>query len=96
MYAGLHALLRCKIDIELKRDKAAGDADGNGILSGGVSGNSGRRGSGGMLGGKGFMGGGGGVDEAYLKAIDAQNSGGAAARGRGGGAPDVMTLDDRD
>ncbi|CAM9341531.1 unnamed protein product [Ascophyllum nodosum] len=38
---------------------------------------------------------GGGVDEAYLKAIDAQTRGSSrcSGRGRGGGAPDIMTLD---
>lgn len=35
----------------------------------------------------------GGMDEAYLKAIDAQSGGGGGGGGRGGGAPDVMTLD---
>lgn len=90
MFGGLHSLLKCKLNLAAGAAGRAGVVDG---LTGGIS--SGERGGvrrGG--GGRGFMGG-GGVDEAYLNAINAQS--GRAGGGRyGGGAPDIMTLDDRD
>lgn len=90
MFGGLHTLLKCKL--ELAAGATAGEEGG---LSGiGVGGGRGL-GGGIMGGGTGMSMFGGGVDEAYLKAIDAQ-SGGRGVGSRGGGAPDIMTLDDRD
>lgn len=66
----------------------AGTGGGDVFGSGGLGGRArGGGGAGGGAGGKRFIGNSGGIDEAYLKAIDAQS-------GRGGGAPDIMTLED--
>ncbi|CAM9655092.1 unnamed protein product [Pylaiella littoralis] len=86
MFGGLHALLKCKMVLN-----GGGGVD---IIGGGgipIKG-SGGGGSGGGSRGR------GGMDEAYLKAIDAQQGGvgGSGGGGRLGGAPDVMTLEDRD
>ncbi|CAM9370810.1 unnamed protein product [Ectocarpus sp. 13 AM-2016] len=88
MFGGLHALLKCKV--ALNGGGAGDDLLGDG---GGVSRSKGGRGGGGAGAGR------GGMDEAYLKAIDAQGGGGGGGGGGGrggGGAPDVMTLEDRD
>lgn len=101
MFAGLHALLRCKADLALHKRTVGAGVDGGGMFGGvGGAGEGGRRGSTGAgsgrhRGGRGFAGAGGGVDEAYLKAIDAQ-AGIGISGARVGGAPDIMTLDDRD
>lgn len=85
MFGGLHALLKCKL--------AVNAGEGVDLLGGGGLSGKGGGGGGGVPGGR------GGMDEAYLKAIDAQQGGGGGGSGgggRGGGAPDVMTLEDRD
>lgn len=93
MFAGLHTLLKCKLQITVRA--ASGSAVGGSIdglggagAGGGLGGRArGGDGGGGGGGGRRFMRSGDGIDEAYLKAIDAQS-------GRGGGAPDIMTLED--